>query len=105
MEYLDLSSECRAFVINRLLQSIPPNAIIQQWRRQMHEEYALNNGLLSAAAVLSQILCRPATALSAPPQADAKTANAKLQGKHFGDKQLLKAPRLASLPITDPRRQ
>jgi hypothetical protein len=54
-----LSLECKAFVINRLLQSIPPNAIIQQWRRQMHEDYALKNGLQSAAAaerVKSQVI-------------------------------------------------
>lgn len=45
-----LSKACKAFVIDRLVHSIQPPAILQQWKAEMHVKYAQKHGLLSAQA-------------------------------------------------------
>jgi hypothetical protein len=44
------SDKVKPFVIDRLVLSVSPTAIIQQWRRHMHEQYAEAHGLPSAQA-------------------------------------------------------
>jgi len=45
-----LSKACRDYVIDRLLLGIQPTAIQQQWRAEMHVQYAQKHGLQSAQA-------------------------------------------------------